>query len=89
MGEGEFAVEEETEKYTFHPKFVFDAMGKPDSGCPGSRWRTSPLSISMSIVSLPKIFGVGLVQHWKEIFFVSEISAGPPETPLWGQRGFP
>ncbi len=42
----------------------------------------------MSIGSLPKIFGVGLVQHWKEIFFVSEISADPQKTP-WGQKCLP
>ena len=60
-------------KVTFGPK----AMGKPDSGCPGSKFRTYPLSNFMSIESIPKIFWVGLVQHCKETFFVSEISADP------------
>ena len=41
-----------------------------------------PLSISVSIESIPKIFGVGLVQHWKEIFFYFRIFCQPPETPL-------
>ena len=45
-----------------------------------------PPSISVSIGSIPKIFGVGLVQHWKEIFFVSEISADPQKCP-YGVRG--
>ena len=44
------------------------------------------LSISVSIGRIPKIFGVGLVQHWKEIFFVSEISADPQKRP-YGVRG--
>ncbi len=42
----------------------------------------------MSAGSIPKIFGVGLVQHWKEIFFVSEISADP-QNPPWGQKFLP
>ena len=62
------------------------SMGKPDSGYPGSGFQTYPLSISMSIGSIPKIFGVGLVQHWKEIFFVSEISADPRKRP-YGVKG--
>ena len=45
-----------------------------------------PLSISVSIGSIPKIFGVGLVQHWKEIFFVSEISADLQKRP-YGVKG--
>ncbi len=47
-----------------------------------------PLSISMSIGRFPKIFWVGLVQHWKEIFLGSEISADPQKPP-WGQKFLP
>jgi hypothetical protein len=49
-------------------------MGKPDSGYSGSGAYLS-LSISMSFGRIPENFGVGLVQHWKEIVFVSEIVA--------------
>jgi hypothetical protein len=62
-------------------------MGKTYRAYPGSRWRTSSLSISVSR-SIPKIFGVGIVQHWKEIFCVSEISADPRNAPM-GPKGFP
>ena len=48
---------------------------------PESRFHIFPLYISMSIGSLPKIFGVDLVQHWKEICFVAKISADPQERP--------
>ena len=46
-------------------------------------------SISMSVESIPKIFGVGWVQHWKKIFFCVRNFCRPPETPLWCQRGVP
>jgi hypothetical protein len=36
----------------------------------------------MSIGSIPKIFEVGLVQHWKEIFFCVRNFCRPPETTL-------
>jgi hypothetical protein len=61
-------------------------MGKPYSGCPGSEWHPCPLSISMSVGRIPEIFGVGWAQHWKEIFFVSEISADPQKRP-YGAKG--
>ena len=64
-------------------------MGSKKSSHTQCEWRCYPSSsISVSIGSIPKIFGVGLVQHWKEIFFGSEISADPQKPP-WGQKFLP
>jgi hypothetical protein len=46
----------------------------------------APLSIFMSVESIPEILGVGLVQHKQEICFVSKISADPQKRP-YGVRG--
>ena len=48
--------------------------------------RPTLLSISMIIGSIPLIFWVILVQHWKEIFVVSEISADPQKRPYGVKR---
>ena len=61
-------------------------MEKPNPGYPGSEFHISPLSISVGIRSIPKPFGVGLVQPRKKIFFVSEISADPQKRP-YGVKG--
>ena len=45
-----------------------------------------PLSISVGIRSIPKPFGVSLVQPWQKFFFVSEISADPQKRP-YGVKG--
>ena len=64
-------------------------MGKPNPGYPGSEFHTyPPLSISVGIRSIPKPFGVGLVQPREKFFFVSEISADPQKRP-YGVKGVP
>ena len=62
--------------------------GAKNQAVPNLSTVATPPLISVSIGSIPKIFGVGLVQHWKEIFLGSEISADPQKPP-WGQKFLP
>jgi hypothetical protein len=61
-------------------------MGKPDSGCPGSECHSCSPSISISVESIPEIFGAGLIQHWKEIFLCQKVLPTPRNAPM-GPKG--